>query len=87
VHARDPEERKVITFDDMGEPIGPTNEAVAEFSSFIGTIARNATYCPLIYTTFKAFTADEKKAMWKFVNVWENEFYISLIFQIPFKHW
>jgi hypothetical protein len=71
----------------VGEPIGPTNEAVAEFSSFIGTVARNATYCPLIYTTFKAFTTDEKKAMWKFVNVWENEFYISLIFQIPFKHW
>ncbi|KAK2368034.1 hypothetical protein QL285_081266 [Trifolium repens] len=68
VHARDPEERKVITLDDMGEPIGPTNEAVAEFSSFIGTVARNATYCPLIYTTFKAFTTDEKKAMWKFVN-------------------
>jgi hypothetical protein len=88
VHAIELDEERVeIILDDAGEPIGPTNEVVAKFSSFIGTIARSPTYCPLIYTTFKAFTDDEKEAMWKFVNVWENKFYISLIFQIPFIHW
>ncbi|WJX57834.1 hypothetical protein P8452_43352 [Trifolium repens] len=69
VHAIELDEERVeIILDDAGEPIGPTNEVVAKFSSFIGTIARSPTYCPLIYTTFKAFTDDEKEAMWKLVN-------------------
>lgn len=68
VHARELEEREEVTLDDDGEPVGPNDKVVSDLSYFLGTIARNATYCPLIYTNFKALTKDERDAIWNYVN-------------------
>ncbi|KAJ8433394.1 LOW QUALITY PROTEIN: hypothetical protein Cgig2_028994 [Carnegiea gigantea] len=53
VHARKMEDRVVVLFNDKGQPIGPTNKAVNEFSKFLGTIAHDYTWAPLIYTNWR----------------------------------
>ncbi|KAH0752130.1 hypothetical protein KY285_005278 [Solanum tuberosum] len=45
VHGRN--ERKMILLNNNNQPVGPTNDVVLELSSFLGTLARNATLCPL----------------------------------------
>ncbi|KAM3304596.1 hypothetical protein P3S67_011462 [Capsicum chacoense] len=38
---------QLIVLNEMNQPICPTKEVVTEFSSFLGTLARNRTFCPL----------------------------------------
>jgi len=45
VHGR--KERKLIVLNENNQPIGPTDDVVAELGSFLDTLARNATFCPL----------------------------------------
>jgi hypothetical protein len=70
VHARKIEEHEEVTLDDAREPIGLNNKVVSELSNFLETFALSATYCPLIYTSFKGFIYEEKDAMWNFVNIY-----------------
>ncbi|KAM3362658.1 hypothetical protein P3S68_017512 [Capsicum galapagoense] len=51
VHGRT--ERKLIVLNEHNQPIGPTIGVVHELSSFLGTLARNSTFCPLTVKTWK----------------------------------
>ena len=68
IHARSLEERVEVTFE-KGQAIGPSEKNVTELSFFLGTIARNPTFCPLTYTSWKALPDDNKRRMWDYVNV------------------
>jgi hypothetical protein len=70
IHGRKLEERVEVIFDDEGEPVGPDAEVLAGLSSFLGTIAKNSAFCPLIYTNFKGIVEnDEDDEIWGFVQV------------------
>ncbi|KAJ8427009.1 hypothetical protein Cgig2_004211 [Carnegiea gigantea] len=66
VHARKMEDRVVVLFNDKGQPIGPTDKVVNEFSKFLGTIAHDYTWAPLIYTNWSK--VPHKDEMWGYVN-------------------
>ncbi|MCD7462837.1 hypothetical protein HAX54_049449 [Datura stramonium] len=40
-------ERKLIVLNELSQPIGPTELIVKELGSFLGTLARNETFCPI----------------------------------------
>ncbi|XP_045787099.1 uncharacterized protein LOC123882304 [Trifolium pratense] len=52
IYARSLKQREEVTLDDDGDVIGPDDKTVAEFANFLGSIARNSDFCPLIYTNF-----------------------------------
>ncbi|KAJ8426874.1 hypothetical protein Cgig2_033795 [Carnegiea gigantea] len=60
------EDRVVVLFNDKGQPIGPTDKVVNEFSKFLGTIAHDHTWAPLIYTNWSE--VPHKDEMWGYVN-------------------
>ncbi|KMT03776.1 hypothetical protein BVRB_8g189240 [Beta vulgaris subsp. vulgaris] len=60
VHARTTEERKVIILNSVGQPVGPTQETVDEFSLFLGTVARDPELAPLNYRHFPSLTTRDK---------------------------
>nr|XP_025702849.1 uncharacterized protein LOC112803580 [Arachis hypogaea] len=60
------EDREEITLDNEGEVIGLTDEAVNNLSKFLGTVARNSDFCPLIYTNWKGIK--DKEAIWEYVQ-------------------
>ncbi|XP_020979517.1 uncharacterized protein LOC110272053 [Arachis ipaensis] len=66
IHARQLEDREQITLDSEGEAIGPTDEVVNNLSKFLGTVARNSDFCPLIYTNWKGIK--DKEAIWEYVQ-------------------
>jgi hypothetical protein len=68
IHHRSPGERQEITLNEEGEPIGPTQKIVSEFSNFLGSVARMSDLCPLIYTNWKAIP-NKKENIWAYVNV------------------
>ncbi|KAM3216344.1 hypothetical protein P3L10_025785 [Capsicum annuum] len=45
VHGRT--DRQLIVLNELNQPIGPTKPVVTKFSSFLGTVARNGSFCPL----------------------------------------
>ena len=63
--------RPEVVLDADGEPIGLIDKIVTDLSYFLGTIARNSTFCPLIYTSFKALLKDKdnKAHIWTYVLV------------------
>ncbi|XP_027942504.1 uncharacterized protein LOC114196152 [Vigna unguiculata] len=69
IHGRSMQDRPEVVLDADGEPIGPTDKIVTDLSYFLGTIARNSTFCPLIYTSFKALLKDKdnKAHIWTYV--------------------
>ncbi|KAF7841754.1 putative transposase, Ptta/En/Spm, plant [Senna tora] len=68
IHDRSIEEREEVILNDQGQPIGPREKTVKDLSLFLGTLARNSTFCPLIYTNWKAIPCDTKEHMWKYIN-------------------
>jgi len=69
VHARNTEDRSEVILDKDEEPVGPNDRVVSDLSYFLGTLARNSDFCPLIYTNFKALLKDYKEWIWKYVMV------------------
>ncbi|XP_050901671.1 uncharacterized protein LOC127108269 isoform X3 [Lathyrus oleraceus] len=67
IHARSLAERQKITLNEEGEPIGPTQKIVSEFSNFLGSVARMSDLCPLTYTNWKAIP-NKKENIWAYVN-------------------
>ncbi|KAM0008667.1 putative transposase, Ptta/En/Spm, plant [Helianthus debilis subsp. tardiflorus] len=68
VHMRKFDEREAIICNDFGQPIGPIREGkdvAGEFSRFLGTIARNHSYAPLIYSSWQKVPHKEK--IWEYV--------------------
>nr|XP_016477277.1 PREDICTED: uncharacterized protein LOC107798757 isoform X2 [Nicotiana tabacum] len=64
VHGR--KERKQVVLNETNQPIGHTDEVVKELGSFLGTLARNATFCPL--NVFNWRKLETKEDMWKYVK-------------------
>ncbi|XP_019223798.1 PREDICTED: uncharacterized protein LOC109205542, partial [Nicotiana attenuata] len=64
VHGR--KERKLIVVNENNQPIGPTDDVVAELGSFLGTLARNAAFCPLIVFNWRKLQT--KEDMWKYIK-------------------
>ncbi|KAF7844459.1 putative transposase [Senna tora] len=69
IHARSIEEREEVILNDDGQPIGSREKTVKDLSLFLGTMARNSTFCPLTYTNWKAMPSDLKDHMWKYINL------------------
>ncbi|WOL01386.1 hypothetical protein Cni_G10102 [Canna indica] len=53
IHGRSLEERREIIFNSEAQPVGPNEKDVSDLSQFLGTVARNSDWCPLIYTNWK----------------------------------
>ncbi|KAJ1432573.1 putative transposase, Ptta/En/Spm, plant [Sesbania bispinosa] len=68
IHSRPTKDREEVILDNDGEPIGPNDKIVSALSYFLGTLARNAEFCPLIYTNFKALLKNHKEEIWEYVN-------------------
>jgi len=70
-----------VTLDNEGDIIGPNDKTVTDVGNFLGTITRNSTLCPLIYTNFKDFLKEKedkktrKERLWIYINVWEVKFH------------
>ncbi|KAH0695871.1 hypothetical protein KY289_013353 [Solanum tuberosum] len=64
VHGRN--ERKLILLNNNNQPVGPTNDVVLELSSFLGTLARNATLCPLDILDWRYM--DTKDDLWTYTQ-------------------
>ncbi|KAH0725285.1 hypothetical protein KY284_001150 [Solanum tuberosum] len=62
-HAR--KERKLILLNRLNHLVGPT-DGVAELSSFLGTLATNATLCP--FDRFDWRSMDTKKDLWDYTK-------------------
>ena len=56
-----------IFFNEHGQPIGPADQACDEFSKFLGTIAHEHSWAPLIYINWH--NVPDKDKMWEYVNV------------------
>ncbi|WMV25132.1 hypothetical protein MTR67_018517 [Solanum verrucosum] len=65
VHGR--HDRKLIVLNKAGQPVGPSNDVVIELSSFLGTLARNATLYPLDIENWKLL--DTKQDLWDYTKV------------------
>ncbi|KAG5629889.1 hypothetical protein H5410_001606, partial [Solanum commersonii] len=64
VHVRS--KRKLILLNNNNQPFGPTNDAILELSSFLGTLARNATLCPLDILDWRYM--DTKYDLWTYTH-------------------
>ncbi|KAH0635868.1 hypothetical protein KY289_035783 [Solanum tuberosum] len=64
VHGR--HDHKLIVLNKVGQPVGPSNDVVIELSNFLGTLARNATLCPLDIENWKLF--DTKQDLWDYTK-------------------
>ncbi|OIT00739.1 hypothetical protein A4A49_59811, partial [Nicotiana attenuata] len=64
VHGR--QERQLIVLNEFNQPIGPSKAVVKELGSFLGTLARNATLCPL--DKFDWRKMDTKDDLWKYTK-------------------
>ncbi|XP_058744688.1 uncharacterized protein LOC131617414 [Vicia villosa] len=80
IYARPVKDRQEVTLDDFGEAVGPDNQTVTGLAYFLGTIARNADFCPLIYTNFKKLLKDETNPKRHNYRIWK---YINTKFNIP----
>ncbi|KAF3626814.1 hypothetical protein FXO37_30201 [Capsicum annuum] len=58
-------DRQLIVLNTLNQPIGPTKAVITEFSSFLGTLARNGTFCPLNLSWTKLKTHDD---MWSYIQ-------------------
>ncbi|XP_070022812.1 uncharacterized protein [Nicotiana sylvestris] len=60
-------EREEVTFD-KGQAVGPTDKRVSDLTNFLGIIARNPRFIPLVHTSSHAVSKDIKQQMWEYVN-------------------
>ena len=65
VHAQ--KERKMIILNSQNQPVGLTNDVVIELSSFLRTLARNATICPFDILDWRSM--DTKNDLWDYTKV------------------
>nr|XP_016440143.1 PREDICTED: uncharacterized protein LOC107765940 isoform X3 [Nicotiana tabacum] len=64
VHGR--HERKWILLNNINQPVSPSDVVVAEFGSFLGTLARNVTLCPLDILDWRKM--DTKEDIWEYTK-------------------
>ncbi|KAH0764731.1 hypothetical protein KY285_000602 [Solanum tuberosum] len=64
VHGRN--DRKLVLLNNNNQPVGPTKDVVVELSSFLGTLVRNATLCPLEILDWRYM--DTKDDLWTYTQ-------------------
>ena len=69
------ENRKPIFLNELNHPIGPDENTLSEFSSFLGTLAQNGTLAPLAEANWRVMPM--KEALWEYVQV-NNIFFFLL---------
>lgn len=67
VWGQQPEDRIVVSFNELGQPNDELNSST--LAHFLGTIARNARYCPIQYTDWRLMPSSYKEEMLKVVKV------------------
>nr|XP_033514166.1 uncharacterized protein LOC108946565 isoform X2 [Nicotiana tomentosiformis] len=67
VHGR--HEHKLILLNNLNQPVGPSDAIMIEFGSFLGTLGRNATLCPLDILDWRKM--DTKEDLWEYTK--END--------------
>lgn len=60
-------ERKLTLLNNNNQPVGSTNDVVVELSSFLGTLAGNATLFPLDILNWRYM--DTKDDLWAYTQV------------------
>nr|XP_027186308.1 uncharacterized protein LOC113784359 [Cicer arietinum] len=72
IHSREFKDRQEIILNEEGQPIGPDEKTVSEFSSFLETIARSSDLCPLTFNNWKALIRTSKDLnidpVWDYLN-------------------
>lgn len=74
VHARSMEKRPPVLFNDLGQPVGPTMEVVLEFNHLLGTLAKDSTFAPLNFVSWRYMPLKDK--IWEYVQVILHIYYI-----------
>ncbi|XP_033509001.2 uncharacterized protein [Nicotiana tomentosiformis] len=64
VHGR--QERKLILLNNCNQHVGPSEAVVLELGSFLSTLARNATICPLDILDWRKI--DTKEDIWEYTK-------------------
>nr|XP_033512488.1 uncharacterized protein LOC104098075 [Nicotiana tomentosiformis] len=64
VHGR--RERKLIVVNENNQPVGPSKDVMTELGSFLDTLARNATLCPLDIFDWRKM--DTKYDLWAYTK-------------------
>ncbi|KAK8958457.1 hypothetical protein KSP40_PGU010096 [Platanthera guangdongensis] len=87
IHARTLEERIEVTLNEHGQPIGPTDRAVSDLSLFLGTLARNSAFCPLLYTSWASMPDENLERVWNYTKVNIHIFcFLNIICIIIYKY-
>ncbi|XP_020262066.1 glutamic acid-rich protein-like isoform X2 [Asparagus officinalis] len=68
VHARSVHDRHVIFLNECGQPIGPSDKACSELSSFLGTLGRNSSFAPLDKENWHKVEEKDKEKIWDYVK-------------------
>ncbi|GAB4833278.1 hypothetical protein Ancab_039946 [Ancistrocladus abbreviatus] len=68
IHARTLDMRTPIILNEKNQPIGPDDGSLRRFSSFLGTLARDSSFCPLDKPTWRQINDEKKSRLWKYVN-------------------
>ncbi|MCD7448542.1 hypothetical protein HAX54_043817, partial [Datura stramonium] len=69
VHGRS--EHKLIVLNELNQPIGSTESIVKKLGSFLGTLARNGTFCPVNVLDWRKLKIHDD--MWSYIR--EDNFY------------
>ncbi|WRX30286.1 hypothetical protein QQP08_022773 [Theobroma cacao] len=68
IHGLTENNSNFILLNTRNQPIGPTDEAVNNLSTFLGTLARNAMLAPLVYVDWRAMPQSNQNDMWDLVK-------------------
>ncbi|XP_056689379.1 uncharacterized protein [Spinacia oleracea] len=66
VHARTMDERPYLILNKFGQPVGPTDEIVEEFTRFLGTLAKDSELAPLNFVNWPSLPTHDK--IWDYVQ-------------------
>ena len=78
VHARNPNEKVVISLNAKGQAISDKEKDVAELSNFLGTIARDNV--SLTYVNWHVVPDQLKQKLWEYILV------ISILYEYRLHH-
>lgn len=67
VYTRNPREKKVIKVNVDLQCVADDDRVIAEFSNFLGTLARQAV--PLDYISWHKYPEQQKEELWRYVHV------------------
>lgn len=57
------------------QQVGPTNAVIAELGSFLSTLVRNSTFCPINIFNWSDVTDKMKDDMWIYTKVYSSQYF------------